>query len=185
MHHTNGDGATWKGVIAGAVGGVIGAWAMEQFQSWWSRSVDDGNDAMQRWSGEEPAWDGRTQDQEKGHAEPATVKAVAAVAEPMLGRELTKAEKNVAGPLAHYAFGALAGAVYGAIAERNRAMTMGGGVPYGATVWLVADELGVPAAGLSSPPTEHRPEAHLYSFGSHVVYGLTLEGSRRLVRSVF
>ena len=29
-----------QGAIAGALGGVAGTWAMNQFQRWWSRAVD-------------------------------------------------------------------------------------------------------------------------------------------------
>jgi putative membrane protein len=88
----------------------------------------------------------------------------------------------VAGPALHYGFGALTGAVYGALAELVPAVTWGAGAPFGTAVWLGADEVTVPALGLSGPPWESPPSVHARALGAHLVYGLTTEGVRRLAR---
>jgi len=59
----------------------------------------------------------------------------------------------------------------------------GAGVPFGAIQVLVADDLAVPALGLSEPPTRAPASAHLLSLVSHVVYGVTTELVRRGVRA--
>ena len=74
------------------------------------------------------------------------------------------------------------GGLYGAIAELKPATTAGAGLPFGAAVWLIADEIIVPAFGLSKPPTEYPPSTHAYSIASHLVYGLTTEIVRREAR---
>jgi putative membrane protein len=49
-------------------------------------------------------------------------------------------------------------------------------------VWLGADEIGVPALGLSGPPTQYPLSVHLYALASHLVYGFTTELVRRTLR---
>ncbi|HEX2310535.1 MAG TPA: DUF1440 domain-containing protein [Vicinamibacterales bacterium] len=173
----------WQGVIAGAVGGLAASWAMEQFQSRFSQATEDGVDEAQRRSGHEARWSARSQDQLTGQPEPATTAAGDAAAITALGRPLTLEEEDAGGPLMHYAFGAAVGALYGAIAESRPGVTRLAGIPFGMGVWATADEVGVPAVGLSAPPWERPLRAHTYSVLSHAVYGLTTEAVRRLVRS--
>ncbi|MCA1594417.1 MAG: DUF1440 domain-containing protein [Acidobacteria bacterium] len=78
--------------------------------------------------------------------------------------------------------GATSGALYGALAEAIPEVKAGVGVPFGAAVWLIADEGIVPAAGLSKSPTEYPLSIHAYAFASHLVFGLTTELVRRIVR---
>ena len=66
-----------------------------------------------------------------------------------------------------------------AAAARTPDVTGWGGIPFGATVWLVADEMGMPLAGLSKPPTEHPLSDHVSAFATHIVYGTTTECVRR------
>jgi putative membrane protein len=99
------------------------------------------------------------------------------------GRELTKSEKETAGTAFHYAMGATSGALYGAVAEVLPEVKAVAGLPFGAAVWLVADEGVVPAAGLSKSPAEYPLSIHAYAFASHLVFGLTTELVRRAVRS--
>jgi putative membrane protein len=51
-------------------------------------------------------------------------------------------------------------------------------------VWLGADEIGVPAAGLSGPPTQYPLSVHLNALAGHIAYGMTTELVRRRVRAV-
>jgi uncharacterized membrane protein YagU involved in acid resistance len=121
----------------------------------------------------------RGQDEEQGNA---TERVAELVAEEVLHRKLTKREKELGGEIAHYATGATSGAVYGAMAEVTPLATIGYGLPFGATVWAVADEGLVPALGLSKPATAYPLSVHLYALASHLVYGLTTELVRRQVR---
>jgi hypothetical protein len=110
------------------------------------------------------------------------MQAASAIARPLLGRSLTEKEKEVGGPIVHYLFGAAAGAVYGAVAEVDSSVTIGAGIGYGFTVWLVADEVGMHAAGFATAPTDYPLSRHAATLGTHLVFGLTIEAIRRAVR---
>lgn len=172
----------WKGLLAGALGGLLAAWAMERFQAGFSDATGDGAEDAQRRTGHPAAWDARSQDQLSGADRPATVAAADAGAEMAMGRRLDAGESAVAGPALHYAFGITVGAVYGALAETRPELTRLGGIPFGLTVWSAADELGVPLIGLAPPPQDRPARAHAYSFLSHVVYGATTEAVRYVFR---
>jgi len=156
---------------------------MEQFQARFSQATHDHLDEAQRRSGHAPTWSGRSHDQVSGEARPATVRTADAAAVATVGRPLDRSEEDVAGPLMHYGFGTAVGAVYGALAETRPELTRLAGVPFGLGVWASADEIGVPAAGLSRPPWERPLRAHTYTMLSHAVYGFTTEAVRKMVRA--
>ncbi len=74
--------------------------------------------------------------------------------------------------------------IYGVAAEIAPISTVGAGLPFGAAVWLVADDIVVPALGLSKPITEFSLSTHAYALSSHLVYGLTTDLVRRTVRDL-
>jgi len=78
--------------------------------------------------------------------------------------------------------GITTGVLYGAVAELLPEVTVGAGLPFGAFVWLTADEGAVPALGLSKSPAEYPLSTHAYALSAHFVYGLTTEIVRRAVR---
>ena len=94
----HGNRNAWKGLVAGVVGGVVASWAMDRFQYWWLSF--EGRDEQQ------------TQSEERNQEEPATVKTASAISEGLFGHNLTAREKEIAGPIVHYAVGTTAGAVY-------------------------------------------------------------------------
>ena len=97
-----------------------------------------------------------------------------------LQRGLGRTSHDIGGaPTIHYAFGGALGAIYGAAAARTPDITAGGGLPFGASVWLIADELGMPMAGLAKAPTEYPLKDHLTTFASHLVFGALTDGVRR------
>jgi uncharacterized membrane protein YagU involved in acid resistance len=57
------------------------------------------------------------------------------------------------------------------------------GLPFGAAVWLGADEVAVPAFGLSKAPMEYPASTHASALAAHLVYGLTVDVVRRAVRA--
>jgi putative membrane protein len=160
----------WRGALAGLAGGLAAAWVMERFQA----AVPAATFA--RLLGEDENGGAGASD------EPATVKTAEAISEGVFGHRLTKGEKAVAGPAVHYAFGASMGTLYGTAAEAWPEAAEGLGLPFGAVVWLVADEAAVPALGLADPPTEHPPSTHVYALASHLVFGFTADLVRRAAR---
>jgi hypothetical protein len=114
--------------------------------------------------------------------EPATVKAASALSEVIAGRPLDEGAKEIGGDVMHYAFGAVLGAFYGAAAEVRPGTSAGAGIPFGFAVWLAADEIAVPLAGLARKPTDYPLSVHANALASHLAFGLTVEGVRRLLR---
>jgi len=167
----NNEPNVWKGLAAGAIGGVVASWVMEEFQSVWMKVTKN----VQSQNG--------SNETEKSNEEPATVKAAEQVSEKLFHHHLEKDEKGWAGNAVHYATGGTSGAVYGLAAEFAPAVTVGGGVPFGTAVWLGIDEAAVPLLGLAKGPTKYPVSTHAYALASHFVYGLTTEVVRRALRS--
>jgi len=116
--------------------------------------------------------------------EPTTVKAAERLAETVLHTELPEEVKPVAGEAVHYGMGALSGAIYGAVAEMLPFARAGNGLLFGAVLWWVADNMAVPAVGLSKMPSEYPPSTHAYALSSHLAYGFVTETVRRVLRLV-
>ena len=181
------EGDVLKGLAAGVVGGLVASVVMNGFQALLSRQLageerSHGAQSLQRGTPRQGV--GRELEAE-GKDEPeddATERLANAVSIAVFEHELTKREKELAGTALHYAMGTTSGALYGAVAELLPGATAGAGLPYGVAVWLIADEGIVPAAGLSKSPAEYPLWIHLYSFSTHLVYGLTTELVRRAVR---
>ena len=106
------------------------------------------------------------------------------IARRLFDRKLTDHQRDIAAPVVHCAFGALAGALYGALTESVPATSVGKGIPFGLTLWAAGDEVAVPALGLARKPWQQPFEARAAMFASHVVYGFALETVRSRVRNV-
>lgn len=106
--------------------------------------------------------------------EPATVKA----ADLVLRQNLKREQKQPAGNIVHYAFGAAAGGIYGLVAEKTRVARIGFGTLFGSVLWLVADEIAVPALGLAKGPRNYPLSAHGSALASHLVYGAATAAQR-------
>jgi putative membrane protein len=186
MRRIKGD-ELWKGLASGLVGGLVGGWVMNQFQSWWSRRTHGivrphGAQSLQHGSPQRGYGKLQRGDYEE-ERDNAAVRVANAVSERLLHRKLNEHEKEIAGAASHYVMSIASGGIYGAMAELRPGTTIGAGLPFGAAIWLFADEVIVPALGLSKKPTEYPLSIHAYALASHLVYGLTTEMGRRAVRS--
>lgn len=155
-----------RGALAGLFGGLLAAGAMSLAHTVISSAL----------SKPEPAATSKEPKEEDS-----TVKIASAVAS-SLGYQLAEADKPKAGTFVHYAFGASVGAVYGALAELAPLVKIGLGLPFGAAVWLGAHVITVPALGLAKPPTQRPLDKEAQEFGLHLLYGMTTELIRRLLR---
>jgi hypothetical protein len=166
------------GALAGAVGGIAGSLAMVAFNHLMGGGGSRQGDSHphRRTRAQPNDIDGTISD------EPGSMQAAQALAAPLVRRPLDEQEKERAGVLVHHLFGAAVGAMYGAAAETRIATTAGAGVPFGTAVWLAADEIGLPLAGFAAPPSHYPLERHAAALGSHIVFGLTVECVRRLLR---
>jgi putative membrane protein len=160
---------------------------MSKFHSLWQQVSDEsGSSEEPRRSKpheQERSQKSRSHKGHNGEEDAATLKAASAISEGVFDYSLSKDEKKVAGVAAHYAMGATSGAIYGAMAEFTPRVSAGAGIPFGTVVWLVADEMLLPALGLSKPPTEYPISKHAYGLAAHFVYGLTTDVVRRAVRT--
>lgn len=166
--------SAWKGIVAGAVGGFAASWVMGQFHAL-------SNKAIGKVTSKETF---RELQRAAADAQEATAKVADRVSQPLLRRKLRYSEKQRAKPIVHYAFGSAVGAVYGATAEYRPIVRKFAGAPFGAAVFAGADQLALPALHLTRKPTEYPPALHATEFGAHIVYGVTLESVRRLVRLI-
>jgi hypothetical protein len=103
----------------------------------------------------------------------------AAVYRAVTGTEPTRERRLWLGAAAHYAFGVIAGACYGALRDRVPAIAGGRGLLYGTLVWIVADEGVTPALGLSRGPRELNAGEHAAALTAHWVYGGALDAAYR------
>lgn len=158
----------FKGAVAGLIGGLVASYVMSRYQSLVTKISESEKE----------------QKSEEKKEEPATVKAAKEISEGVFGHKLTKKEKEPAGEAVHYAMGATSGLIYGAAAEALPMATVGAGLPFGAAVWLIADDVVVPALGLAKPATEYPLSTHAYALSSHLVYGFTTDLVRRAVRGI-
>jgi putative membrane protein len=178
----NGNGSDMaKGMIAGAVGGLVASWVMNVFIENVGPMVQDAaqTDAERA----EAAWQQAMQaDDPKEDATMKTADAVVGVVTG--GRHLSWEQKKIGGPIVHYAFGTAMGGLYGAAAECSSVVRSGNGTLFGAALFTGADLIAVPALNLSSGSVEEPASALATPYAAHLVYGVTTEFIRRLVRAV-
>ncbi len=166
-----------RGFLAGAAGGLFAACVMTGFQSVWSKASEELQ--SRRGEGQEQQQQGSSEE-----SEDATMKAAGKIARLALQKDLGKEEKKKGGSIVHYAFGAFSGSVYGLVSEYVPAATLGFGSGFGTLLFLLADELALPALRLSPKPTQTPLSSHVYGLASHVVYGASTEAMRKGIRKI-
>ena len=86
-------------------------------------------------------------------------------------RSLTEPQRVSTTLAAHFAYGALTGALYPLIARRaGRGETMAG-IVFGVGVWAASYLGWIPALGVLTPATEHPARRNLLMLASHLVWG--------------
>ena len=165
---TNRSPNPYRGLLFGAIAGVTAAWAMNEFQSLLSKAIERRQHYSTFQKPEQPDED----------SEDATVRAAERVAKIVHFRPLTREEKAKAGPVVHYLFGTVMGALYGLATEYFPKARAGFGTAFGTLLFAVADETAVPLARFSGSPTHYPLASHLRALASHVVYGASTEAVR-------
>ena len=150
-----------KAILAGIVGGLVGSIAL---RAWMTAASQ--------------LHAGTTTPDQSGPAH----QVGALVTESLTGHPITPRQRYLAGEITHYAFGAITGALYGAIAEYQPWTTAGAGLLFGTGVFLAADETSMPLLGLIPPPWTETPAAQLEHWAAHLVFGVTGELTRRELR---
>jgi hypothetical protein len=155
--------------VLGAASGVVASWAMEQAQA---RIMAIGSEATKQ-----------RERRAQGDMEPATYRAAEAAAH-ALGASIPEDRKRMAAEVVHYATGAVWGALFGVVAPRVPVPAIVAGAAWGTLVWLLNDELFVPALGLSRPAARYPASTHAKAFASHLVYGAATDAGYRALRGV-
>lgn len=165
----------WRGALAGAIGGALGTVVLNFMQ----KSSLEGTRKLEDSAGDDHRYT-REQEQLLGifeQAHVATAKAVG-VAVPAGKRQETAIGVELA-------FGVICAAVYGALAEYAPTVTGGFGSVYGAVLFTGASEIVLPAIRFVSPPADRTAVQHVGGLGGNVVYGITTEATRRILRRHF
>ena len=144
----------WKGLLAGAIGGIAATAAKSLAEKFYPPRV---------------------------HGEP---EPPAVLAENLAGHPLDSDTRIAASEAIHWAFGAAAGAAYGALAEFYPAATAKEGATFGLALMSLTHEGALPALGLSAPSEEQTTREHTSEAASHVLYGVVTERVRKMVRGI-
>ena len=168
-----------RGILAGAVGGLVAAWMMNQFITGAGPKLQE---TIQ--SNEENKEQQEQKEQQKDDPQPdATMKTADAIVNTVTGGEhLSWEAKQTGGPIVHYTFGALMGGLYGGLAEYVPAVRSGFGTTFGGLLFAGADLVAVPALNLSGSPVNAPASSFATPAAAHLVYGATTELVRRIVR---
>ncbi len=174
-----------RGIIAGAIGGLVASWVMNVFMEEAGPGVQHVAQHLDGSAHQQPAVPDN--DSEPKDNEPkidATMKAADAIVSTVTGgRHLTLEQKQKGGPIVHYAFGTLMGALYGAATEYAPAARAGFGTVFASALFTGADIIAVPALQLSGSSGDAPLSSLASPFSAHIVYGVTTEAVRRLVRA--
>jgi hypothetical protein len=178
-----------KAIGTGLASGLVASWVMNHFQQALSKLTQDekkshGAQSLQSGSPDHGVASYLEQKGVDDEEDNATERLASFVSVGTVGHELSKEQKDMGGRFFHYAFGATNGALYGAASEVSPRLTLGAGLPFGAAIWVVADEFVVPVLGLSKWPQNYPPSKHAASLASHLVYGLTTHAVFNVLRNV-
>ena len=129
-------------------------------------------------------WDGRAEASPAsgifGFDEEADVNSVDRICELLSLPPLSKEEALSMALALHYAYGALAGGTYGLVNYKFPSTDKGFGTLFGASLWLVGDELAIAASGLANPASKTF-SSHFSALFAHLLFGATTELSRGIL----
>lgn len=160
------DGPALADVVAGALAGALGVWALDRVD-WFLYRREPAASRL------------RTRAVRPGGEDPAHVAATRL--EHRLGWSPTPAQHHAAGTAIHYLIGVAPTIAYALMRKRQPALTKGRGALYGLSAFLLADEAMGPLLGLAAPPHKYPWQPHARSGVAHVVLGLVIEAALREV----
>jgi putative membrane protein len=144
-----------KGIIAGLIGGLVATAAKTLVERIYPPHTE-------------------------GEVEPAAVSQQ--FGQQITGGTLSPAREAIAAESIHWAFGAIAGAAYGALAEFYPAATAKDGASFGLALGSLIQDGALPALGVASPGEDESLRERASEFSSHLVFGVVTENVRGFVR---
>lgn len=100
------------------------------------------------------------------------------------GNELTDEEKVSYLPFIHYGMGMAIGVTYVMLLNKEKKLAFDGGVTAGAIIWSLTHGSMLPALGLQGKVKDMPVSWWFWEFGSHLVFGVALEQSRKVLNKV-
>lgn len=155
-------------LVKGAIAGAVATWVMGQATTYLYE-----NEPRQAREAEDEARGGKT-----------AYGVAAERAAGLAGRKLTEDQRKQAGAAIHWALGAGAGAVYGALRHRVPGADAGGGLLFGTAFWAVVDEGANTALGLTPGPTAFPWQTHARGLAGHLVFGVAADAALRVLDGV-
>lgn len=152
-------------VVSGTVAGAAGSWLMSPVQKAIAKRL--------------PA-QARAREEAVSPEENAPTK-VGRVALEKVGVEAPAEQRPKLGQAVHFAYGMAWGAAYGLLRHRFPRLPRASGLLFGAALWLLGDELMLPALNLTPPATKFPKETHLRALAAHLAYGASVDQGIRLL----
>ncbi len=156
----------WMDVLFGAAAGAIGTWMMSP--------------TMRALTRVQPERD-RQREKESTYPDDATVAAAKRILRPVRV-ELDREQQARAGAAVHWAYGMAWGIGYALLARRFGHASALRGTALGVALWVVGDEIVVPALGLAPKPRRFPVSTHAKALGAHLAYGLGVDTAFRALR---
>lgn len=155
----SGDRRLVDGLIRGAIAGVAATWGMGKVTSYmYEHESDEARRAEKEARGGKMAFGVAAED-----------------AAEVIGMQLTDEQRKSLGKKVHWALGIGAGALYGAGRTPGRGVQLGRGLSFGAGFYLLVDEIGNPALGLTPGPGAFPWQAHARGLVGHLAFGAVAE----------
>lgn len=104
------------------------------------------------------------------------------LAEQVAGHNLPDEQRQLAMQGIHWIFGALAGAVYGALVEVEPSLGAWRGAAFGITLNRLTHESILPRMGLAASPQNQPTQERISEWVTHAAYGVATDTVRRAVR---
>lgn len=105
--------------------------------------------------------------------------------ENITGESLSRKAKIRAMKLVRYTVGAGIGVIYVSLANPLKVLRLDSGTTAGAAVWGLSHGSLLPKMGLQENVDEMPDSWWVWEFGSHIIFGIALKQSRRLLTKIF
>lgn len=189
MRYSGDDPDRWRGFVFGLLGSVAGLMAMDAYWKYVASQLtpEEGSSKAQNGNDQSHSLDNISLVGKYYREEESSTEALGRlIYESLTGYTPRAPEtKEVLSYLVHWGYGMFQGGMYGALRSRARGLDPKGGLLYGAGLWLLGDEVAVPALGLQGGPTTVSNVQHLHRLGAHLAYGLGTATATQLLHRLF
>jgi putative membrane protein len=165
----------FSGLAAGFIGGIVATWVLDKYQQGALEVTRRAENAVGAGSVLSHHQEIQLRGQQRAHAETAD-----RLAKSTLGKGLSRRQRRDAVPIIHYAVGALAGGAYGLAAELIPAVRAGYGTGYASLLFMGGSQSLLPGFGFGVQNNGAQGDG----LSGHLVYGATLEATRRVLRRI-